>query len=241
MPKVTVTKDRYVVDNPLYQWDVNEVLEIRGLSLPSIPEIHFTNNVMERAIVRQASMDDAGVITVGIPNSLLQKPSPVFAYVCIYEGDTFETLYKIEIPLKLRKQPTDYSITDDQEIYSFNALENQITNLDGNYTVVSGKVTVLETAVNEHEETLVNKANAPVILKTALFASGWSGTSYSFEDDYPFNEYDLEIALDNTATLEELTAFNEAQIVGSADTNIVKAYGTAPVVDIPIVLKAVRK
>ena len=129
MPKVTVTKDRYVIDNPLYQWDLNEVLEIRGLSLPSIPEIHFTNNVMERAIVRQASMDNAGVITVAIPNSLLQKPVPVVVYVCVYEGDTFTSQYKIEIPLKPRKQPTDYSFTDDQEeVYSFNALENQINN-----------------------------------------------------------------------------------------------------------------
>lgn len=241
MPKVTVTKDRYAIDNPLYQWDLNEVLEIRGLSLPSIPEIHFTNNAMDRAIVRQASMDNAGVITVGIPNSLLQKPSPVFAYVCIYEGDTFETLYKIEIPLKLRKQPTDYSLTDDQEVYSFNALENRIANLEVNYTAVSGKVGNVETTVNEHTETLAKKANAPVIVKTALFASGWGGTSYSFEDDYPFNEYDLEMFPDNTATLEELTAFNKAQIVGSADTNIVKAYGEIPTIDIPIVLKVVRK
>lgn len=242
MPKVIVTKDRYTVDNPLYQWDINEVLEIRGLSLPSIPEIHFTNNAMDRAIVRQASMDNAGVITVAIPNSLLQKPSPVVAYVCVYEGDTFETRYRIEIPLKLRKQPTDYSFTDDQEeIYSFNALENQIINLEGKNTVVTGRVDVLENTVDNHAETLAKKANASVILQTALFASGWVGTEYSFEADYPFNEYDLEIALDNTATPEELGAFNEAQLVGSAETNIVKAYGAVPITDIPIVLKAVRK
>lgn len=246
MPKVTVTKDRYVIDNPLYQWDLNEVLEIRGLSLPSIPEIHFTNNAMDRAIVRQASMDGAGVITVGIPNSLLQKPSPVIAYVCVYEGDTFTSQYKIEIPLKLRKQPMDYSFSDDQEeIYSFNALENKINNLevfyDEKYTDVAGRVSNLETVVDNHGDTLANKANAPVIVKTDLFASGWVGTEYSFEADYPFNQYDLEIAPDNTATPEELSAFNGAKIVGSAETNIVKAYGNVPGVDIPIVLKAVRK
>lgn len=242
MPKVTVTKDRYVIDNPLYQWDLNEVLEIRGLSLPSIPEIHFTNNAMEYAIVRQAEMDDAGIITVAIPNSLLQKPLPVVVYVCVYEGDTFTSQYKIEIPIKTRKQPMDYSFTDDQEeVYSYNALENQIANLEGKNTALADKVSALENTVANQGETLREKANASVILPTTLFASGWSGTVYSFETDFPFNQYDLEIALDNTATLEELTAFNDAQIVGSADTNIVKAYGDVPGVDIPIVLKAVRK
>ena len=128
MANVTVQKDRYTVD-PLYQWDLNQVLEIRGLSLPSIPEIHFTNEAMDRAIVRHANTDAAGVITVDVPNSLLQKPYKVKAYVCLYEGDTFETLYLIEIPVKARKKPIDYTLEDtDGEIYSFNALENAVVN-----------------------------------------------------------------------------------------------------------------
>ena len=73
MANVRVEKNRYTVD-PLYQWDLNQVLQIYGLSLPSVPEIHFTNDAMDRAIVKQASMDAAGVITVDVPNSLLQKP-----------------------------------------------------------------------------------------------------------------------------------------------------------------------
>jgi hypothetical protein len=84
---------------------------------------------MERAIVRQSTMDDAGIITVNVPNSLLQKALPIIAYVCIYEDDTFKTLYEISIPVKARKQPTDYVLVDnDGEIYSFNALENMVIN-----------------------------------------------------------------------------------------------------------------
>lgn len=135
MSIVNVQKDnRYTVE-PLYQWDVNQVLEIRGLSLPSIPSIHFTNEAMDKAIVRQAAMDDAGVITVNVPNSLLQKPYKIKAYVCIYEGETFETLYKIEIPVNARKKPADYTIEDDQEVYSFNALENSVNNAVNNLTI----------------------------------------------------------------------------------------------------------
>lgn len=128
MAIVTVENNRYAVDF-LYQWDINQVLEIRGLSLASVPEIHFSNYIMEKAIVRRATMDDAGVITVDIPNSLLQKPYKITAYVCIYEGDTFKSLYAVEVPVKARTRPSDYTIEDsDEEIYSFNALEAKLEN-----------------------------------------------------------------------------------------------------------------
>lgn len=129
MANVTILNERYTAE-PLYQWDKDQELVIRGLSLSTVPEIHFTNDAMEKAIVRQSTMDDAGVITVKIPNSLLQKPYKIKAYVCIYEGDTFKSLCLVTIPVKARKMPADYTLTiSDEEVYSFNALENQILDL----------------------------------------------------------------------------------------------------------------
>lgn len=157
MSIVTVIKNHYTVE-PLYQWDSNQVLEIRGLSLASLPEIHFTNNAMERAIVRQATMDDAGVITVDIPNALLQKPYKINVYVCTYTNDTFETLYNIVVPVKPRKKPEDYVFEDtDGEIYSFNALENLVVNFkkDVDVQVAEGIQRVIESGVTitENAET----------------------------------------------------------------------------------------
>lgn len=127
MAVVKVENKTYTVD-PLYQWDKNQVLEIRGLSLAAIPEIHFANAAMSRAIVRQSTMDASGIITVGVPNSLLQIAGKAEVYVCIYEGSTFKTLYKLEVPVKARTMPGDYTLTNDQEVYSFNALENKVDN-----------------------------------------------------------------------------------------------------------------
>lgn len=42
-------------------------------------------------------------------------------------------------------------------------------------------------------------------------------------------------------TTAQAEAFNGAQIVGSATSNVVKAYGIVPTVDIPVIVKAVRK
>lgn len=128
MAIVKVEKNNYTVEQ-LYQWDLNQELEIYGLSLASIPEVHFTNVAMGRAIVQQASMDAAGVVRVDVPNSLLQKPYKIVVYVCTYAGATFETQYKLEIPVKERTQPSDYTLVDDPEVYSFNALENQVVNV----------------------------------------------------------------------------------------------------------------
>lgn len=125
MSTVRVEKHNYTVE-PFYQWDRNQVLEIHGLSLPRTPEVHFYNNTMDRAVVRQATMDSAGIITVSVPNGLLQKPYTITAHLCVYNGATFETQYTIKLPVTPRTQPADYTIEDDGDVYSFNELNNKV-------------------------------------------------------------------------------------------------------------------
>ena len=86
-------------------------------------------------------------------------------------------------------------------------------------------------------------AHKPTITTTTLLASNWDSTAktYSFETGYPNASYDIEISLDSTATSEQAEAFNGAQIVGSATSNIIKAYGDFPTVDIPVIIKVVTK
>ena len=127
MSNVKVVRNNYTVE-PLYQWSRNQVLRVYGLSLARVPEVHFINQAMSRAIVRQATMDAAGVVTVDVPNSLLQKHYPITVYICGYNGQTFETHYKIKVPVKERAKPADYDLVNDQEVYSFNALENAVQN-----------------------------------------------------------------------------------------------------------------
>ena len=85
--------------------------------------------------------------------------------------------------------------------------------------------------------------NLSTVSTATLLASNWDSTAktYSFEADYPSASYDIEIALDSTATSEQAEAFNGAQIVGSVTSNIVKAYGDVPTVDIPVIIKVVTK
>jgi predicted phosphodiesterase len=117
----------YITDS-LHQWDINQTLEVTGLNLLHAPEVHFSNSNLDRAIVRQASLM-SGIVTVSIPNALLQEPFRIFAHIGVYEGDTFKVIELVEIPVIPRKRPADYQLTDkDDEVYSFKRLENMLAN-----------------------------------------------------------------------------------------------------------------
>ncbi len=170
MSIVTVTKNRYRVDPPLYQWDTNQVLEIYGLSLPVTPEIHFTNDAINQAIVRESSVDNAGVIRADIPNSLLQKPYKIIAYVCIYEDiDTFKSLYKIEIPVIKRNKPKDYNDSD------INIdLEEITVTANGTYVADNGYDAIKKVVVN-----VVPKLQSKTVTENGTVTpdSGYDGLS----------------------------------------------------------------
>ncbi len=120
-------KGQYTVDS-LYQWNKNQKLKISGLLVPNIPEIHFVNKAMPLALVRQSEVDGEGTITVDIPNVLLENALPINVYVCVYEGEVFRTLYALQIPVKARAKPSDYIYEKEEEVLSFNALHNRLTN-----------------------------------------------------------------------------------------------------------------
>ena len=154
----------YVTDS-LYQWDLNQVLSVTGLNLAVVPEVHFSNANTDRAIVRQATKVDQ-VVSVGIPNSLLQEPLRIRAHIGIYEGDTFKVVELVEIPVIARKRPSDYQIQDsDEEIYSFQALENAIANMvkvsdfNTNKASINASISTLETSVNARIDNIIAHNN----------------------------------------------------------------------------------
>ena len=146
----------YVTDS-LYQWDINQKLEVLGLNLSVAPEVHFSNATMDRAIVRQATLEN-NIVYADIPNSLLQMPLKITAHIGVYSGKTFNVVEKVEIPIKARPRPADYRIEDsDEEIYSFKALENEIVNAKTNFE------NKLVSAKTELENDIAKKADSAVV------------------------------------------------------------------------------
>ena len=74
-----------------------------------------------------------------------------------------------------------------------------------------------------------------------LSASKWSGDTYSFESTYPNANYNIEISPSENITLNQLSAYNNGQIVGNSTKNVVKAMGYKPIIDIPIMIRIDKK
>ena len=74
-----------------------------------------------------------------------------------------------------------------------------------------------------------------------MTSGGWSNSQYSFESAYPNSKYNISVSVASTATSAQFDAFDKAKIVGNATTNVVKALGTVPTQDIPVMLKITRK
>lgn len=91
-------------------------------------------------------------------------------------------------------------------------------------------------------DTIARTSDLPQITTGHLImsAANWDveAQTYSFENMYPAAEYDIELDIDgDVITVEQLDVFNGARMVSSATTNVVKAFGEVPTVDIPVILK----
>lgn len=84
------------------------------------------------------------------------------------------------------------------------------------------------------------KENRTVVSST-LTASKWQGNTYSFEDLYPANTYDIAIELGESATLEQAYAFADACLKGSVGTQVITALDIVPKIDIPITIEVLKK
>ena len=81
----------------------------------------------------------------------------------------------------------------------------------------------------------------PPFINYTMLSTDWSGNLFSFEELYPAVSYDLEVSPSDQCTLDQLDIWNGAKIVGSATTNVLKALSDPPTVDIPVILKVVKK
>lgn len=144
MAEIIFKNGKFSIDKPLYQWDKNITLRIKGLSLPSTPEIHFSNSTMGGAIVKTATVED-DVVVVTIPNGLLQVINNLKVYVCFYQGEEFTTNYKFILEITPREKPGDYTLQDDEDVYSFNELKALVESYKDQ---VDGKIQEAKTQID---------------------------------------------------------------------------------------------
>lgn len=90
---------------------------------------------------------------------------------------------------------------------------------------------------------LNNKSDKPIVFQLTMEASKWDlvNKTYSFEDEYPSDTYNINLSLSGDCTDEQELAFLASRIRGNATDNIAKAKGNVPTIDIPIILEVAKK
>lgn len=90
-------------------------------------------------------------------------------------------------------------------------------------------------------EEVGKKENKGTTSTVVLASASWIDGAYSFESTYPSAEYDIYMELSEASTAEQIEAYASALIVGNSTTNVYTAKGGAPTIDIPVMLKVVKK
>ena len=102
----------------LTQWDIGQSLIIKNIDLASPPFFHFYNQNSKEAYVVSSTLED-NVVTVHIPNILLQESIPIVACLYAYASPTSgKTLATVKIPVRPRPKPSGYNYVEDNNIIS---------------------------------------------------------------------------------------------------------------------------
>ena len=89
----------------VWQWDYGQMLRIQGLDLPQTVEVHFSKTEESGDSVTRIGVTKDGVTDVRIPDSALEVPGNIYAFVYQRVDNAGETEYEIMIPLKARPKP----------------------------------------------------------------------------------------------------------------------------------------
>lgn len=92
----------------------------------------------------------------------------------------------------------------------------------------------------DREEADRKFSEKPQAIDSVLQVSKWSNNTYSFEEEYPHDSYDVELFFGN-GTSDQYDKFGAAKIIGSSSSNVVKALGDIPDEDIPIIIQVIKK
>ena len=101
-------------EQKLWQYDYGQVLRIAGKEFPKATEVQFSLQQSDGHTLDRIGTNDNGLLTVQIPNELLQNKGAtsdytIYAFVYL-SGDGYgNTKYMIQLPVESRPEPTDPS------------------------------------------------------------------------------------------------------------------------------------
>ena len=109
-------RDEEIELEGLWQYDYGQKLQINGLDLPAVFEVHFAYKGLEKAIPQTGYTQD-GVSVVDIPNSALAQPKTISAYIYLSDASQGETTNKILLYMNKRIAPEGFEAPADVDLF----------------------------------------------------------------------------------------------------------------------------
>lgn len=184
---------------PAWQYDYGLELHFSGADLPEYFQVHFSNTDESGTATTAIGSSDAVVV----PSQYLQSGDTIYAWIYLHSGNADgETVYKIELEVKKRAQPTDEEPTPEEQ------------------SEIDALIGVLTDGVERAEAAADNAAtSASAAMDAAEAASGYLG---AVEESAQAAHDDAQAA-GNAATAAALSATQAETYAGAAARSAAQA------------------
>lgn len=123
----------FALNTEAWQYDYGSYLEIKGVNLPTITEVHFSISEHGGTAETRTGTTVDGTTTVMIPNRLLKTPSAsdynIYAYIYLTSEESGNTEYEIRIPVHARPKPSE-EIPDSDKDHPLSGVVQELNRLD---------------------------------------------------------------------------------------------------------------
>lgn len=109
---ISFNGDRTVRKYGLWQYDYGQIMRIHGLSLPEVTQVSFSYSEKSGKTENRIALTKDDVTEVRIPDEMLKNNGTaqdyiIWAYIYMTDEKSGNTVYKIELHVKSRPQPSD--------------------------------------------------------------------------------------------------------------------------------------
>lgn len=109
-------KDEEIELDELWMYDYGQKLQINGLNLPDIFEVHFFWNGLNEAKV-QTGYTENGISMVDIPNEGLTQKRAITAYIYLSSPEDGETINTVIMYVNKRVVPEGFETPEDIDLF----------------------------------------------------------------------------------------------------------------------------
>ena len=121
----------------LVQWDYGQYLQISGIPIDNREiEVHFAAG-RQKALIATTDITETGEIIARIPDELLQVGNELKAYVYLADENSGKTVRIVNMPVKRRPKPDDYTDPEGQSL--LRAIQEELKSKADNVTVEDGE------------------------------------------------------------------------------------------------------